>query len=747
MGLTPSATFLIHLVQDVSILRPLVIMASRDFGYETLLLVSTKFIARDVTGIWRNELIQISEETRSRLELFSDEWEAVAHLTGYGLLFAASESHLPQHATAHNVFRVAPPGYLKVTLQHGFECVGFRHSVDHARAHGKTASFGADIICSWSGGDQLESIAASQRSKLVVTGPTAVLQLPKGPFEHEPGAPGLVCENLHSVRFNGSADHRTEFVDTFVEFCRLLAKRKRQVTLRTHPGGQYVLRNRIPLGSNCEVQNAPIYRMDLRRFSYGVSAPSTILIEMLLADIPTAVWRDRHGGIDAGNYEGLATVSSAREWLEFAVAAESDPGQFLSRQKGFLEATGMPLDPREVFYRFAELFQSARRMEVRAPGSVAERERILLVANSNIPTLQLSFEKPLAPLVGRGEVVTRLLTEQDFRAQGDPLKDSDAPGVLDGFLNRYSPSVIVFCRYSGPGYERVLDWARREQVPVIYHVDDDLLGVPRDVGERKFEIHNAPERRAAVAELLNSADLVYASTDRLKARLHDYFPDLPIVAGEIYCSSSVLRRPNVSADCKVGYMASADHAHNLAMVLPAIEKLLERNVHVRFELFGSIPVPDRLHRFGERISTAPPVRNYGSFLKEFSESRWAIGICPLSPIGFNLMKANTKWVEYTAVGAAVVASRGTVYDDCCADGCGILADTVEEWFSALDLLVNDADKRLAMVERAQAKLEHDYGVARLREQVLDVISRAHGAVRARRSDDRTEEEVSVCQVR
>jgi glycosyltransferase involved in cell wall biosynthesis len=192
-------------------------------------------------------------------------------------------------------------------------------------------------------------------------------------------------------------------------------------------------------------------------------------------------------------------------------------------------------------------------------------------------------------------------------------------------------------------------------------------------------------------------------------------------------------------------MASADHAHNLEMILPAIERLLDRNDHVRFELFGSIPVPDCLLRFGERVSTAPPIKNYGSFLKKFADSGWDIGICPLSPIGFNFMKANTKWVEYTAIGAAVVASRGTVYDDCRSDGCGILADTVEEWFSALDLLINNVDERLATVERAQAKLERDYSVARLRGQVLEVIAQAHGVVRARLSGDRRE--VSVCQIR
>jgi glycosyltransferase involved in cell wall biosynthesis len=89
------------------------------------------------------------------------------------------------------------------------------------------------------------------------------------------------------------------------------------------------------------------------------------------------------------------------------------------------------------------------------------------------------------------------------------------------------------------------------------------------------------------------------------------------------------------------------------------------------------------------------------------------------------MKANTKWVEYTSVGAAVVASKGTVYDECCGDGCGILAETEEEWFAALDKLVRDPEARFNQVRRAQEKLANSYSTESLREQVLDIFSQAH----------------------
>lgn len=743
----PSAVFVVQLVQDIVILRPLVYMAARDFHFDVLLLASTRFRARDSQGIWESELAQICAETGARLQFFENDLQAHRQLDGHGLLFSASESHLPQHHTTHSLFLHAPATYLKVTVQHGFECIGFRHSKDHVRAHGSAASFAADIICSWAPIQHLKSIAPSQAPKLIVTGPTAVLQTPTGSVVRGDGAPGLVCENLHSVRFKGEREIASEFIDTFGQFSRAMAAAKRVVTLRTHPGGQYAVRTKLAVQPNVTIESAPLYRTDLRQFAYGISAPSSVLIDMLLAGIPTAVWHDHAGHMDASAYEGLEWVSSPREWTEFAIEAESNPDPLIERQRRFLDSTKMPLCPQEVFSRFGQLFQSIRRSEMRRPGSVPEHQRILFIANGNVPTLQLSFEKPLAPLVVRGAISAELLTEQQMRGVPGLLESPDiAADWLHRYLDRFGPSMILFCRYSGAAYQPVLDWARREQVPIIYHIDDDLLGVPRDIGERKFSVHNAPARLRAVRELLNAADLVYASTVTLRDRLLAYFPGLPIVAGKIYCSAAVLRTPSASDQCKVGYMASADHAHNLAMVLPAIERLLETRPRVHFELFGSIGVPAALERFGDRIVKSPPIAAYDQFLEKFAQRSWDIGICPLTPIEFNRMKANTKWVEYTSAGVAVVASRGTVYDQSCAGGCGVLANSDEEWFSALDLLVDNVEERIAIVERAQAKLRREFNVSLLRRQILEIFAQAHAAAAARLSPGPNQEDVRVCQI-
>jgi hypothetical protein len=166
------------------------------------------------------------------------------------------------------------------------------------------------------------------------------------------------------------------------------------------------------------------------------------------------------------------------------------------------------------------------------------------------------------------------------------------------------------------------------------------------------------------------------------------------------------------------------HASDFEMVLPVIVQFMRRNPKVVFELFGTIPKPVALNEFGRRITMIPPVRDYEDFLAKLSELRWSVGICPLRKNDFNLVKADTKWVEYTSVGAAVIASKGTVYDDCCSDGCGILAETDEDWLAALEKLITDRESRLEQTGRAQKKLQEKYSIDSLLDQVLDVFKQA-----------------------
>lgn len=362
-----------------------------------------------------------------------------------------------------------------------------------------------------------------------------------------------------------------------------------------------------------------------------------------------------------------------------------------------------------------------------SPRSPAGALRVMYVANSFIPTLQRSFVKPLQTLVDKGEVAAELLSEQQMKDLfGKSVRSEQAQTWVRKRIADFQPDILLFCRYSGPQVEMMLDIAREEGIATILHIDDDLLNVPKEIGQAKYEFHNHPARLATVRTLLARADLVYCSTAGLLERMRAQCLDQRGIVGNIYCSGEVLSPAPQTGPLKIGYMGF-DHAHDFQLALPSLVRVLDEHPQVQFELFGSIPKPAELERFGRRVTVIPPVPDYQQFMAKFASLGWAIGICPLADTPFNAVKANTKWVEYTAIGAAVIATAGTVYDDCCSQGCGVLVDGEAGWYEAIDGLVRDAGERTRLVQRAQDRLRSDYSVDALRKQVMAVFSRARHA--------------------
>jgi hypothetical protein len=239
---------------------------------------------------------------------------------------------------------------------------------------------------------------------------------------------------------------------------------------------------------------------------------------MLLADIPTAVWRDRRGRIDVGNYAGLATVSSADELIAFAQAAARHRDRIVNQQRHWLEGQGMPLEPSDVYSRFAQLFETAERMEVRRPGSRAEEERVLVLIDSD-QQLQAQMREALVALAANGEVVTR--THQIERVEEDDLTAANLQTLLSG----YDPSAIFLFSQNLGVYSPILQWADTQQSTVIYFPDSGAAAASEDAGSgQEFE------EVAAIGELLHGVDVVYAPTEEQKARLGRAFPDLRSIA-------------------------------------------------------------------------------------------------------------------------------------------------------------------------------------------------------------------------
>jgi hypothetical protein len=99
--------------------------------------------------------------------------------------------------------------------------------------------------------------------------------------------------------------------------------------------------------------------VNIAAYRFGISAPSTIVLDMVLAGIPVAYWRDPDGIMDASTYDGLTEISGLDDWLAFERDVRLRPAMILDRQRDFLERLRMPTDAAEIYRRFARLIVAA----------------------------------------------------------------------------------------------------------------------------------------------------------------------------------------------------------------------------------------------------------------------------------------------------------------------------------------------------------------------------------------------------
>ncbi|QIK78066.1 glycosyltransferase family 4 protein [Sphingomonas piscis] len=300
-------------------------------------------------------------------------------------------------------------------------------------------------------------------------------------------------------------------------------------------------------------------------------------------------------------------------------------------------------------------------------------------------------------------------------------------GAVEASFTHHSPDILVLSRCTS---ELGGDWirlARAAGIPVVFHIDDDLLAVPASLGESKFKAYNRPERLQALRNNIEGCDLLYVSTAGLAVRFAEHGVRTPTVAGDIYCAvaeEDVGALVGPSSGPVIGYMGTAGHSADLAMIMPAVCELMRQNPSLNFEVFGTIKMPAELDEFGTRARHIPPVADYTDFLPFLRSLGWWIGLAPLEDNSFNGCKADTKWVEYSLAGMAVVASDLPVYDRACSDGAGMLAKDTDRWRTAVGDLLQDPTKRNAMIDTAQSKLRQTYTHGKLREQVIAIFDEA-----------------------
>lgn len=215
---------------------------------------------------------------------------------------------------------------------------------------------------------------------------------------------------------------------------------------------------------------------------------------------------------------------------------------------------------------------------------------------------------------------------------------------------------------------------------------------PMEHGGRLLDIETNIRRRDLFRASFKNADMVSTTTDILRTKLSTINPNTVVLPNLVDFEQYPIVE-HKKKRIRVGWQGGASHYEDLYMVAPAIKKLLKKYDNVDFVFWGDMRMYGLFRDIPmERVECHQWVKQI-VYPYKLACLNLDIGLCPVVDNEFNRNKSAIKWMEYSVVKAATVASNippySVVIED---DKTGLLVDE-NGWFDAMEKLVLDNDKR------------------------------------------------------
>ena len=153
------------------------------------------------------------------------------------------------------------------------------------------------------------------------------------------------------------------------------------------------------------------------------------------------------------------------------------------------------------------------------------------------------------------------------------------------------------------------------------------------------------------------------------------------------------------ASIRIGYFSgSITHTDDFEMILPAIVRILKENPQVELHIVGELELPEELQAYKKQVVSNPFTE--WERLPDLIASV-DINLAPITESIFNEAKSENKWVEAALVKVPTIASNlGAFKCMITQNENGLLCETQEEWYQALNLLIKHPKERKRLAESA-----------------------------------------------
>jgi len=246
--------------------------------------------------------------------------------------------------------------------------------------------------------------------------------------------------------------------------------------------------------------------------------------------------------------------------------------------------------------------------------------------------------------------------------------------------------------------------------PLIIDIDDNIYDLPES--NPAYE-ELSGEKGLTIKTSYALASGLFVSTYPLKEKTEKHLKEVHGIKKDIFvlpnCNDYLdWLYPTQKHNDKIiiGYAGSITHDDDLELVIPAMNKILEKYKNVRFHLIGSIAkekqeeFKNKFSRNAYRVKIGLGTPAFIWYPEYLAKQNFDIGIAPLVDNEFNKCKSHIKWMEYSMYKIPTVVSNVYTYVET-IDGIktvqdnktGLIASDTDEWFEKLSYLIENKQER------------------------------------------------------
>jgi hypothetical protein len=261
------------------------------------------------------------------------------------------------------------------------------------------------------------------------------------------------------------------------------------------------------------------------------------------------------------------------------------------------------------------------------------------------------------------------------------------------FAELLACDVVVFQQSASTEMLECIRGLNNRGTLTVYELDDDYWSLRPS--NPVYAEWNAGDKLSLMRECMRACALVTTTTtalaDRLRARGAKNVAVLPNCLPPYGWSA-----PKPEADhLVIGWAGGTSHWADVALLSGVLENVLGDHENVQVQLCGMDrwPFAPDWHIEGRMKAVLPvPVSEYQNILKPFD-----IALAPLVDNDFNRSKSDLKYLEYSAAGAAVIASPVGPYKDLPCPK----AKNAKGWLKAINRFISDEDARCEAAQTGQ----------------------------------------------